>query len=70
MAPRWPQVNNGPENINEHAIYLKEAYDQLQATDKGRLNQVPWNTVQQYVTSTLALIAKVLRQPAMSEILQ
>lgn len=70
MAPRWPQVNNGPEHINEHATYLKEACDQLQAAGKGRQNQVPWNIVQPYLASTMALIGKVLRQPAMSEILQ
>jgi hypothetical protein len=70
MAPKWPQVNIGPEHINEHATYLKEAYTQLQAVDRGRQNQVPWNTVQQYMTSTIALIGKVLRQPSMSDILQ
>ncbi|KAK9445095.1 hypothetical protein VB005_01558 [Metarhizium brunneum] len=70
MAPRWPQVNIGPEHIKEHATYLKEACNQLQAADKGRQNQVPWNTVQQYLASTIALIGKVLRQPAMGEILQ
>ena len=69
MAPKWPQVNNGPEHINEHATYLREACNQLQAVDKGRQNQVPWNIVQSYVTSTIALIGKVLQQPAMSEIL-
>jgi hypothetical protein len=71
MAPRWPQVNNGPENINEHATYLREACRELQAVNGSRkVNQIPWNTVQQYVASTLALIGKVLQQPAMSEILQ
>jgi hypothetical protein len=70
MAPKWPQVNIGPEHINEHATYLKDACTQLQAVDRGRQNQVPWNIVQQYVTSTIALIGKVLRQPSMSEILQ
>ena len=70
MAPRWPQVNNGPEHINEHATYLREACNQLQAVDRGRQNQVPWTTVQSYLTSTVALIGKVLRQPAMSDILQ
>ncbi|OKL55294.1 hypothetical protein UA08_09424 [Talaromyces atroroseus] len=70
MAPRWPQVNNGPENINEHATYLKEACNQLQSVDRGRQNQVPWNIVQQYVASTVALIGKVLRQPAFDEIIQ
>jgi hypothetical protein len=70
MAPRWPQVNNGPENINEHAPYLKEACNQLHAVDRGRQNQVPWNIVQQYVASTVALIGKVLRQPAIDDILQ
>jgi hypothetical protein len=70
MAPRWPQVNNGPEHINEHATYLREACNQLQAVDRGRQNQVPWNIVQPYIASTIALIGKVLRQPAMSEILQ
>lgn len=69
MAPRWPQVNNGPENINEHAIYLKEACNQLQAVDRGRQNQVLWNIVQQYMASTVALIGKVLRQPAIGDIL-
>ncbi|OAQ57945.1 hypothetical protein VFPPC_14966 [Pochonia chlamydosporia 170] len=70
MAPRWPQVDIGPEHINEHATYLKEACNQLQAVDRGRQNQVPWNTVQQYLASTIALIGKVLRQPAMGDILQ
>ena len=70
MAPRWPQVNIGPEHIKEHATYLKEACDQLQAVHKGRQNQVPWNTVQQYLTSTIALVGKVLRQPVMGEILR
>jgi hypothetical protein len=70
MAPRWPQVNNGPEHINEHATYLREACNQMQAIDRGRQNQVPWNIVQPYIASTIALIGKVLRQPAMSEILQ
>lgn len=70
MAPRWPQVNNGPEHINEHATYLKEACNQLQVMGRGRQNQVPWNIVQPYLASTLALIGKVLRQPAMGEILQ
>ena len=70
MAPRWPQVNNGPEHINEHATYLKEACNQLQALDKGRTNQVPWNIVQPYLASTIALIGKILRQPGVGEILQ
>jgi hypothetical protein len=70
MAPRWPQVNNGPEHINEHATYLKEACNQLQAVDKGRHNQIPWHVVQQYLTSTIALIGKVLRQPGVGEVLQ
>jgi hypothetical protein len=69
MAPKWPQVNNGPENINEHATYLREACNQLQAVDRGRQNQVPWNIVQPYITSTIALTGKVLQQPAVSEIL-
>ena len=69
MAPKWPQVNNGPEHINEHATYLREACNQLQAVDRGRQNQVPWNIVQSYVASTIALIGKVLQQPAMSEII-
>src|SRR5258705_9827590 len=70
MAPRWPQVNNGSEHINEHATYLREACNQLQAVDRGRQNQIPWNIVQPYIASTIALIGKVLKQPAMSEILQ
>ena len=70
MAPKWPQVNNGPEHINEHATYLREACNQLQAVDKGRTNQIPWNIVQPYLASTIALIGKVLQQPSMSEILQ
>jgi hypothetical protein len=69
MAPKWPQVNNGPDHINEHATYLREACNQLQAVDRGRQNQVPWNIVQPYIASTIALIGKVLQQPAMSEIL-
>lgn len=68
--PKWPHVNNGPEHINEHATYLREACNQLQAVDRGRQNQVPWNIVQPYLASTLALIGKVLRQPGMGEILQ
>jgi hypothetical protein len=70
MAPRWPQVNNGPEHINEHATYLKEACNQLQAANEGRQGHVPWNIVHAYMESTITLIGKVLRQPAMSEILQ
>ena len=70
MAPKWPQVNNGPEHINEHATYLKEVCSQLQAVDRGRHNQVPWNIVQAYLNSTVGLIGKVLRQPALREILQ
>ncbi|KAL6240267.1 hypothetical protein RBB50_012833, partial [Rhinocladiella similis] len=70
MAPRWPQVNNGPENINEHATYLREASHQLQAADKGRANQIPWNVVQPYIASTVALISKVLQQPSMSAVFQ
>ena len=70
MAPKWPRVNNGPEHINEHATYLKEACDQLQAVDRGRQNQIPWNIVQPYLTSTIALIGKILRQPGVGEILQ
>ena len=70
MAPKWLQVNNGPEHINEHATYLREACNQLQAIDRGKQNQVPWNIVQPYIASTIALIGKVLQQPAMSEILQ
>lgn len=69
MAPKWPQVNNGPEHINEHATYLREACKQLQAVDKGRQNQVPWNIVQKYLESTIALVGKVLQQPPMSDIL-
>ena len=70
MAPRWPRVTNGPEHINEHATYLREACNQLQAVDRGRQNQVPWNIVQPYLESTLALVGKVLRQPALGEVLQ
>ncbi|KAF2192833.1 hypothetical protein K469DRAFT_440094, partial [Zopfia rhizophila CBS 207.26] len=55
MAPRWPQVNNGPEHINEHATYLREACNQLQAVNRGRLNQVPWNIVQPYIASVGAI---------------
>ncbi|KAF3492133.1 uncharacterized protein GIQ15_01650 [Arthroderma uncinatum] len=66
MAPKWPQVNNDPEHINEHAAYLREACHQLQALGQ---DQVPWNTVQQYITSTIALVGKVLQQPAISDIL-
>lgn len=69
MAPKWPQINNGPEHINEHVTYLREACHQLQAVDKNRQNQVSWNIVQQYITSTIALAGKVLRQPSMSDIL-
>src|SRR5687767_10886811 len=70
MAPKWPQVNKGPEHINEHATYLKEVCNQLQAVDRNRHTQVPWNIVQAYLESTLGLIGKVLRQPALREILQ
>ena len=38
--------------------------------DKGRTNQIPWNIVQPYITSTIALISKVLQQPSMNEVLQ
>ena len=70
MPPKWPQVNNGPENINEHATYLREACNQLQELDRGRKTQVPWNIVQPYLDSTIALVGKVLRQPALREVLQ
>lgn len=70
MAPKWPQVNNGPEHINEHATYLREACNKLQDMERGRKNQVPWNIVQQFLESTIALAGKVLRQPAVGEILQ
>lgn len=69
MAPRWPQVNIGPENINEHATYLKEACNQLQTVERGRQNQIPWNVVQPYLKSTISLIGKVLKQPAVADIL-
>jgi hypothetical protein len=69
MAPKWPEVNNGPEHINEHATYLREACHQLQDVEKGRQNQVPWKIVQQYISSTIALTSKVLQQPPMSDIL-
>jgi hypothetical protein len=69
MAPKWPQVNNGPEHINEHATYLREACHQMQAVDRGKQNQVPWQIVQSYIASTIALVGKVLQQLAMSEIL-
>lgn len=69
MAPKWPQVNNGPEHINEHATYLREACHQLQAVDRGRHNQVPWNIVQKYLESTIAFVGKVLQQPPMSDML-
>ncbi|KIW36020.1 uncharacterized protein PV06_11675 [Exophiala oligosperma] len=69
MAPRWPQVNTGPEHINEHATYLREACIQLQAADRGRTNQIPWHVFQAYVESTLALIGKVLQQPSVGEVL-
>ena len=70
MAPKWPQVNIGPEHINEHATYLKEACSQLQAVGRGRQNQVAWNIVQPYLEATIALVGKVLRQPALREILR
>lgn len=70
MAPRWPEVNNGPEHINEHAAYLREAYINLQAVEKGRANQVPWSIIQAYIECTLAFIGKVLQQPSLGEILQ
>ena len=57
-------------STSEHATYLRELCNQLQAVDRGRQNQVPWNIIQAYVTSTIALIGKVLQQPAMGEILQ
>lgn len=70
MAPRWPLVNMGPEHINEHATYLREVCNNLQAVDKGRANQIPWKIVQPYLASTLALISKVLQQPSLNEVLQ
>jgi hypothetical protein len=70
MAPRWPEVTRGPEHISEHATYLKEEYNKLQTVDRGRTNQVPWHVVQLFANSTLALISKVLKQPAIGEILQ
>lgn len=69
MAPRWPQVNNGPEHINEHAAYLREACSQLQAVNRGRQSQIPWNIVQSYLVSAIALAGKVLQQPALHEVL-
>lgn len=39
-------------------------------TSEKHLKQVPWRVVQLYLTSTIALIGKVLRQPAMGEIVQ
>ena len=70
MAPRWPLVNMGPEHINEHATYLREVCNNLQAVDKGRANQIPWKIVQPYLASTLALISKVLQQPSLDQVLQ
>jgi hypothetical protein len=70
MPPRWPQVNNGPEHINEHATYLREACINLQAVERGRNNQVPWNIIQPYLECTLALIGKIFQQPSLSEVLQ
>jgi hypothetical protein len=72
--PLWDPVIRdipvSPTHINEHATYLREACNQLQAVDRGRQNQIPWNIVQPYIASTIALIGKVLQQPAMSVILQ
>jgi hypothetical protein len=36
---------------------------------RGKQSQVPWSIVQPYLTSTIALIGKVLQQPPMSDIL-
>lgn len=68
MAPKWPQINNGPEHINEHAAYLREACNQLQPRG-DKINQVPWHIVQSYIASAIALAGKVLLQPALSEVL-
>ena len=69
MTFKWPQVNNGPEHINEHAAYLRETYNQLQAVDRGRRNQVPWNIVQSYIASAIAFASKMLQQPALNKVL-
>lgn len=55
------------KNISEHSTYLKEACNQLREVDR---RQVPWKVVQLYLSSTIALIVKVLRQPAIGKILQ
>jgi hypothetical protein len=72
MAPKWPLVNNGLQHVNEHTIYLKEAYNQLQHVERGKVNQAPWNIVKQHAatTLTLALIGKLLQKPVMSEVFQ
>lgn len=57
------------EHINEHATYLREVCNQLQAADKGRANQIPWQIIQPYIESTLALTGKVLQQPSVGEVL-
>ena len=41
-----PQVDNGPEHINEHVIYLKEACTQLQAIDKVLIQK--WGLIQNF----------------------
>ncbi|KAM3538309.1 hypothetical protein ARSEF1564_008771 [Beauveria bassiana] len=40
MAPKWPQVNNGPEHINEHATYLREACNQLKVLRQPTLREI------------------------------
>jgi hypothetical protein len=67
MAPKWPRVNNGPEHINEHVTYLRDACHQLQAVDRGRQSQLPWSIVQLYIASTIELASKVLQQPTVRE---
>ncbi|EEP83063.1 predicted protein [Uncinocarpus reesii 1704] len=69
MAPEQRQIGNGPGPINEHAAYLREACHQLQDVEKGRLDQIPWKIVQQFVSCTVALAGKVQQQPALREIL-
>lgn len=70
MAPRWPHVEDEPDDIKRHATYLKEACNQIRAVARGKITQVPWKVVQGFVTSTIALAGKVLQQPALSDTLQ
>jgi hypothetical protein len=63
FSPNRDIIDLKPGSIYQPSFWLSPN-NRLQAVDRGQQNQVPWNIVQQYVASTVALIGKVLRQPA------